>query len=932
MGGTGGSSAHLKNNKGLPNTLCSQTTSYKHQRSGSLLKTYIYCTDNRDSSDETTTDTGSSPKQLGVSVSLVPSSENGRISQANTEPQGTERISRTHKISAHKFADCPSFPATSRLDDEAGPSSSLLSRPRIRESSSLSQIGPAKRPSTSDDVSSIWASKRTKDLRNIVKLDSSETQRKKHKSTRLSRRLSLGRSVSSDSSDTSRYSDQPALRTRLDNKQRKVVSNSNSSDRILGYPLGHSFQPEITSGTKDKSHAPEDIINDHEPNLDSSRPTKNCRNSELRQLHRPLWQTKFSTPSRLSQHREEVIGTSMPFALSVGRSQMVEESSACPQQNLVCSNLELHRDRRLGDWMGSLCERTAHPRHLVRRREAATRKHEGTAGNPPSSSGSHFQPEHEKRVDPHTKRQQNCSGLSSEPRGNPISEFDDVNQIDLPSDNERQHSHSHQLHTRSSERHCRQSIPREISGRVASFTSSLSDNLQQMGSPQSRLICISSCSRSSRVRDPGCSGPTSDISRCLQQTLGLQTSLAIPPALSDEQGPGIAKSSTRDFHRDMPEMEQCILEGGPQETSPSTTVHSAEPRNSPDRYENGPSSSSGRKPGVGGLEMSGWDELLKDWSPSQRELIVSSWRPSTLKTYKQAWSRWLEWCRGSNVDVKNPGGDGLSKYLIYLYETVGLSYRTILVHKSVVSSFCHPELETKIGSHVLVRHTLRGIANKSAHKTRVLKPPIWNPQTVVDWLLESESPLDSLFEVSRRCAIILLLASGRRVHDLTLLSTSEDSLIRTDNNIVLWPRYGSKTDSINHRQSGWKLISASNKRIDPVFWINKLLEVSLERRSSVGGIDNLFITTRGTPKAASRTIIGGWIKTVLNDAGINDSPGSIRSAVASLNWVERFPIEDILARGNWLHPNTLLNYYRRPLEQPLNRNTPLLALNFEPIT
>ncbi|KAL4718637.1 hypothetical protein ACJJTC_015266 [Scirpophaga incertulas] len=48
----------------------------------------------------------------------------------------------------------------------------------------------------------------------------------------------------------------------------------------------------------------------------------------------------------------------------------------------------------------------------------------------------------------------------------------------------------------------------------------------------------------------------------------------------------------------------------------------------------------------------------------------------------------------------------------------------------------------------------------------------------------------------------------------------------------------------------------------------------------------------------------GWIKAVLREAGIEASPGSVRSAVSSLNWLENYPIEKILTTGNWRQEHT----------------------------
>lgn len=76
---------------------------------------------------------------------------------------------------------------------------------------------------------------------------------------------------------------------------------------------------------------------------------------------------------------------------------------------------------------------------------------------------------------------------------------------------------------------------------------------------------------------------------------------------------------------------------------------------------------------------------------------------------------------------------------------------------------------------------------------------------------------------------------------------------------------------------------------------------------------SLFLALTGKPRAASRTIIAGWIKKFLREAGIEATAGSIRSAVASKNWVEEFSLDEIMARGNWKSANTFEKYYRRDI-------------------
>ncbi|XP_039759066.1 uncharacterized protein LOC120634945 isoform X1 [Pararge aegeria] len=114
-------------------------------------------------------------------------------------------------------------------------------------------------------------------------------------------------------------------------------------------------------------------------------------------------------------------------------------------------------------------------------------------------------------------------------------------------------------------------------------------------------------------------------------------------------------------------------------------------------------------------------------------------------------------------------------------------------------------------------------------------------------------------------------------------------------------------------QSGWKLLrSPRGKKVDPVFWVSHCKELLHDRREAAK-CSNLFVHLRGQPKAASRTVIAGWVRTLLAEAGIIASPGSIRSAVASKNWADNVPIDDILSRGNWRSENTFRHFYRREI-------------------
>ncbi|KAI5637758.1 reverse transcriptase (RNA-dependent DNA polymerase) domain-containing protein [Phthorimaea operculella] len=331
----------------------------------------------------------------------------------------------------------------------------------------------------------------------------------------------------------------------------------------------------------------------------------------------------------------------------------------------------------------------------------------------------------------------------------------------------------------------------------------------------------------------------------------------------------------------------------------------------------------------GGLEGTGWSDALVGWTNEQFQVIESSWRASTLKTYRPAWKRWLEWAAANNVDSKEPTAKELAHFLCYLFTEKNFSLSTIMLHKSVVCTFCNPELSESLSKHALVRHALKGIGAK--RPTIKARPPIWNVSDLINWLKQTTVNEQSIFEVSRQVAILLLLNTGRRIHDLTLLDIREN-FFEDDNDVIrLWPKHGSKTDTSTYSQSGWEISKNPNKNLDLVHWTRRLREVTADRR---GSLSSLFITTRGKAKPASRTVIAGWIRTLFKEANISASPGSCRAAVATDNWINQgMDLEEVLKRGNWRQGDTFIKYYLmeinpRPTAQC---SVPSVSCDFTPI-
>jgi len=253
----------------------------------------------------------------------------------------------------------------------------------------------------------------------------------------------------------------------------------------------------------------------------------------------------------------------------------------------------------------------------------------------------------------------------------------------------------------------------------------------------------------------------------------------------------------------------------------------------------------------------------------------------------------------------------------------GFSHSTITLHKSVVATFANPDRSAALSSHPIIR--LKGsFASEVRPENHYLGCP------AVRILAGTKSAEPNLFQVSRHVACLLLLASGRRVHDLTLLSTAEDLFQDLGEVLVFRPRLWSKTNSGSHQQSGWRLSGmTSSPSLDVVRWVRRLLLSKTRGRSLAEA--PLFVTTRGKVAPASRTIIAGWVSSALSAAGISAPPGSVRAAIGSSYAAAGLPLDDILRMGNWRQRGTFFALYYRPIERRPTRPSSLVASSSVPV-
>lgn len=830
-----------------------------------------------------------------------------RINPSHIQPKSVKRICEGPTISLNKHVSHPGLSATTRLDVQSGPITGIFPLKNFKVTQALPS--PCIQPRTvGNDLPSVRFEHCTQNLFNTNELGRSNiTRTLEHPNHCLSRRLFNRTSKCRRSSRSCRAHIKYVTKSWLANKFREICSLSSKDYYIFRNTVESLGQFKIPAKRKDFIISQKSESSSRSRNCNSKGITEYNRTHELCQLCCPT--RPAQSPAIINVHELatrpciEILPTTTECSKGTG---MVDSELSVINTSTLPSASKLPDNRCIKSGLGSATERSGYIGQLVARGTGTTRQSKRNVSH--ISGPSRQRSPTLQQLDPDTMRQQDCCQLFEERRRYEIITPNKTNisnfEFTGPISNTLQHTPS----PRQVQQSCRSPVTLSPASGMAPNTNLYGNSVCEVGNPNNRLVCLGDSSRSLQLCVPRPERPTSAISRCIQCPMELSASMGIPTSVLNSESPNTPQSINGNIFNSSSSMGESILACRPQSPSTSASSNSKKVTDAPGRHIDGASTTTSRQNHPRSLEMWGWSEAIETWTAEQRLLLKNSWRKSTLKTYEVAWKRWTSWSISKNIDTNNPTGTQLAQFLSDLHLINKLSYNTILLHKSVVSTLCNVEMSSQLSSHVLVKHILKSIA---LEKPKCSKPPIWDVSKLISFLSNYTVDIDNPFQISRHTATILLLCSGRRIHDLTLLRVDPDHYIRSDDGVILWPQFGSKTDCSNRRQSGWKLlINPNNCNLNPIFWIERTIELLNERRNAAKSF-NLFITVRGGPKPASRTVIASWVKSLFKEAGITATPGSTRSAVASKSWLENHPLDEILSRGNWQSANTFYNFYRR---------------------
>jgi hypothetical protein len=248
--------------------------------------------------------------------------------------------------------------------------------------------------------------------------------------------------------------------------------------------------------------------------------------------------------------------------------------------------------------------------------------------------------------------------------------------------------------------------------------------------------------------------------------------------------------------------------------------------------------------------------------------ITEARAPSTRRLYAQKWKMFSDWCEARNL---NPETCEVPSVLVFLQELLeaGRTPSTLKVYVAAIAASHDPVEGRTLGKNHLVVRFLRGA--RRINPPRPPSVPIWDLATVLDALKSAPfEPLRTvhLKQLSLKTALLLALASVKRVGDLHALSSSAACLEfgPNDSRVVLRPKHGyiPKVLSTPFRAQVISLAALSSPADEsdanllcPV----RALRVYLERSALFRQTEQLFVCFGGRTKglAVSKQRISRWI-------------------------------------------------------------------------
>ena len=251
------------------------------------------------------------------------------------------------------------------------------------------------------------------------------------------------------------------------------------------------------------------------------------------------------------------------------------------------------------------------------------------------------------------------------------------------------------------------------------------------------------------------------------------------------------------------------------------------------------------------------------------------------------------------------------EFLLQLFKK-GLGYSALNTARSALSCIIAPVNMASFGAQPLVIRFLKGVYDTRPSVPRYVET--WDVKVVLKFLSNLHPPSKlSLRELTLKLVMLVSLVSGQRGQSIQLLDINCMSQTETTYTFVI-------TQNVKQSRPGTKqpVIKLEPYSTDERLCVVTLLREYLSRTASLrGNHSQLFISYVKPFNPVSRDTISRWVKTVMQQAGIDTAkfkPHSTRAASTSAAKRNAVPLENILAAAGWKSDCVFAKYYNKPVE------------------
>ena len=271
------------------------------------------------------------------------------------------------------------------------------------------------------------------------------------------------------------------------------------------------------------------------------------------------------------------------------------------------------------------------------------------------------------------------------------------------------------------------------------------------------------------------------------------------------------------------------------------------------------------------------------------------------------------------IDSNNPTVNQLADYIRFL-DTELKTASSIKQYFKVLHNCLSNDSKFKLNF-----QSIRQLLTTVVHNKPTLPAvpgEIWDADRLVEHLL-SLPPNRELtnIQISRKCIVLLMLASGQRKADIMALDISPKFMKKTKDAYYCSMSKPSKGNTSGHNNF-MQFIEFHRFDSQPKLCLYRMLQDYIALVGNTVGEDSakhskLFVTTTsGSP--AHRDTVTHWAADLLFDAGIGvHCVHSIRSASSSKSIQYKEPLENVMARCGWKRKSTFFKHYLRPVAMGL---------------